>query len=102
LYAFLTLRCGISPEYVLDKMRMYEMRSLLSHYDMKTMEQWEMTRTISFFTAQSQSAKPLDIKSMIPFPWDGKRTESALTDEDKRNLTEMLNDFIDKKNGDKC
>jgi hypothetical protein len=94
------LRCGIDPEYVLDRMKAYEVRSLLSHYDMKTMEQWEMTRTISFFTAQSQSTKPIDIKSILPFPWDKQNTEGALTPEDKKKLTELLNDFINKKNGD--
>ena len=51
------LQCGIDPEYVLDRMDWYEIEALIENLWMRDKTSWEQTRTISYITAQCQSAK---------------------------------------------
>lgn len=64
------IQCGVSPDYVLDSMEMYELSSLLSYIYIQTKEQWEMTRLIAYITAQCNSTKKLKPTDIIKFPWE--------------------------------
>lgn len=68
------MQCGISPDYVLDKMELYEIDALMDNLWRKDKESWEQTRSISYVTAQVQSRKPLDPKDIMTFPWEKEAT----------------------------
>ena len=86
MYSILVLQCGISPDYVLDRMEIYEATALIENLWMKNKEAWEQTRTVSYITAQCQSTKKLDPMEMIPLPWDRKEEKHIDTEEEKELL----------------
>ena len=81
------LQCGIAPDYVLDRMKLYEVEALMDNLWMKDRDAWERTRTVSYITAQCQSTKKLDPKEMMPFSWDKKEEEKHIdTEEEKEEI----------------
>lgn len=92
------LRCGISPDYVLDKMTFYEVSTLLENLWMKEKESWEQTRTVAFVTAQSQSTKKLDMKSMMTFPWEKGVDEYEDTPEEREAVRREMKEMERKMN----
>jgi predicted transcriptional regulator len=51
IYSLLVLEGGLSPEYVLDKMQMYELEALISSLYQKNRESWEQTRLLAYILA---------------------------------------------------
>lgn len=93
MYSILVLQCGISPDYVLDRMEIYEAAALIENLWMKNKEAWEQTRTVSYITAQCQSTKKLDPMEMIPLPWDRKEEKHIDTEEEKELLMKEMKEW---------
>lgn len=56
-------------------------------------EEWERTRMIMYSVFQSQSAKQLKIKEILPFDWDNNETESL-----NKVTRESIEEFKKRKN----
>lgn len=96
----LTLKYGYPPEYVLDKMRMYEVRAVLEYGYLKDQEQWEQTRLTAYITAQSNSTKKLKITDIVKFPWENengkpKATPEVMSDTDLNRLKDKAQWMIE-------
>ena len=48
------------------------MEALMQNKWRKSRENWEQTRIVGYITAQSQSTKKLDPRTIIPLPWDNE------------------------------
>lgn len=83
------LQFGLSPEYVLDNIEMYEINSLMAHSYYRYKESWEQSRLISFLIAQTHSTKKLKLEDIIKFEWEKDTTPDAqkITKEDIERLT---------------
>lgn len=92
------LRCGIAPDYVLDRMTFYEVSTLLENLWMKEKESWEQTRTVAFVTAQSQSTKKLDMKSMMTFPWEKDFENEEISEEERAEILREMKEMEQKMN----
>lgn len=66
------MQCGVQPDYVLDRMKFYEIEALIENIWMKNKESWEQTRVQAYITAQTQSTKKIDMNDMMSFPWEKK------------------------------
>lgn len=66
------MQCGVQPDYVLDRMKFYEIEALIENLWMKNKESWEQTRVQAYITAQTQSTKKIDMNDMMSFPWEKK------------------------------
>lgn len=90
MYCQLVLRLGLNPEYVLDKMTMYEVRAIMRHSHLKEQEQWEQTRLLAYMTAQVNSTKKLKFTDIVKFPWEEeekeKHTEQQMNDAELKRL----------------
>ena len=47
IYSTLVIEGGLDPEYVLDKMQMYELEPLISNLHRKDRNSWEQARMIA-------------------------------------------------------
>lgn len=92
MYSILVLQCGISPEYVLDKMQFYEIQCLMDNLWRKDKEGWEQTRVMGYITAQSQSTKKLDMKELMPFEWDKEKVQEDVppTEDERKAIFEEM------------
>ena len=68
--ATLILKCGISPDYVLDEMPLYLVDLLLSHAYIIDQAAAERMRLMCWMTAQVNSKKPLKPEDIITFSWE--------------------------------
>jgi hypothetical protein len=91
------LQCGIAPDYALDRMEVYEIEALIENLWMKNKESWEQARTISYITAQCQSTKQLDMKSMMPFVWE-KETKQEITQEERDQMWKEMKEMENRLN----
>ena len=93
------IKLHYSPEYVLDKMEMYEVNAALKYQYYAYKEEWEQARLISYLIAQTNSKKRLKIEDIIKFPWDGKEIEQdkVISKEDINRLNKMAQAYIKKK-----
>lgn len=66
------MQCEVQPDYVLDRMKFYEIEALIENIWMKNKESWEQTRVQAYITAQTQSTKKIDMNDMMSFPWEKK------------------------------
>lgn len=61
---------------------------------MRTKENWEQARLISYITAQTQSTKKLKITDIIKFPWEGEQVHNTqVSNEDRQRLIEKAKNF---------
>ena len=51
IYTLLVIEGGLSPDYVLDTMQMYEVEPLINNIHRKNKESWEQTRLLAYITA---------------------------------------------------
>lgn len=86
LYSILTLQLGLNPEYVLDKIEMYEINSLMKYSYYKDKENWEQARLLGYIIAQANSTKKLKIEDIIKFSWDNKNKEKGDTTISKEQI----------------
>ena len=88
------MRCGVAPDYVLDRMTFYEMEALLDNLWMKEKESWEQTRTVAYVTAQCQSTKKLDMQEMMTFPWEKSMdVDSVPTQEEREQIRREMKEM---------
>lgn len=97
------MQLGISPEYVLDRMEMYEVRVLLKNMHLKSKESWEQTRLMSYMTAQTNSTQKMEVKDIMTFPWEKEEAPEETQEERADVLEEMrrIEDIMNKKNNGK-
>ena len=87
------MQCGVQPDYVLDRMKFYEIEALIENLWMKNKESWEQTRVQAYITAQTQSTKKIDMNDIMSFPWEKKEEKVENTPEDiemmRKEMKEM-------------
>lgn len=85
---------GLPPDYVLDRMELYEVPHLVKAIEQKRRPQWEQARMISLVVANAFGAK---IKPKhLPFPWDEEKAETEKVD--VKAMRKKLNELKKKKN----
>lgn len=92
------MQCGVQPDYVLDRMKFYEIEALLENLWMKNKESWEQTRVQAYITAQTQSTKKIDMNDMMSFPWEKKVEKVEDTPEDIEMMRKEMKEMEDKLN----
>lgn len=88
VYTALVIEGGLEPEYVLDKMQMYELESLMTNIHKKHKEGWEQARLIAYVIAQSNSTKKLKPADIIQFVWDNIAGDTSIGSNDIERLRE--------------
>lgn len=94
MYSILVLEAHISPEYVMDKMKLWEIPTLLKHIDLTFKTSWEQTRIVAYIIAQSNSTKTLKASDILKFPWDSKEEIKKSTPEDREELKRKMNETL--------
>ena len=61
---------GIAPDYVLDKMEMYEVNALIKNQYRRHKDDWEQARLIAYLIAQCNSKKRMKLTDIVQFPWE--------------------------------
>ena len=74
----------MAPDYVLDRMQLYEMITLLHYAWRRESGDWERARFMAYVMAQSHSSKKISLKEIMQFPW-----EAEMEDEDDGDTTAM-------------
>lgn len=76
------------PEYVMDKMEMYEMGCLMPFLYLASKESWEQARLMGYISAQTHSTKKMSVSDIVSFPWekDTKSHDTSMSNADKRRL----------------
>ena len=92
------LQCGVQPDYVLDRMKFYEIEALIENLWIKNKETWEQTRVQAYITAQTQSTKKIDMNDMMSFPWEKKVEKVEDTPEDIEMMRKEMKEMEDKLN----
>ena len=102
IYQTLVIQCGISPDYVLDNMQMYEVQPLIQSMHLKYKESWEQSRMISYIMAQVNSTKTLKPTDIIKFAWDeesnSEETNKVMSDGDIKRLRLKAQEYLQKVN----
>lgn len=95
IYFTLVIEGGLDPEYVLDKMRMYELEPLISNLHKKDRNSWEQARMVAYVIAQCNSTKKLKPTDIMQFSWDDDTTgETSISNEDIKRLREKAKQYI--------
>lgn len=92
----LVIEAGLDPEYVLDKMQMYELQPLISNLYLRDKNSWEQARLVAYLIAQVNSTKSLKPTDILKFFWD-EETDSgntSISDEDIERLKRKAKQFI--------
>lgn len=93
------MRFRLNPEYVLDKIKFYEINALFKYSFYKCQDEWEQTRMLGFINAKCAGNKDLTLQKLITFPWEGdeniiRKTEITKTDMEEfdrlKNLSEIM------------
>ena len=92
------MQCGVQPDYVLDRMKFYEIEALIENLWMKNKESWEQTRVQAYITAQTQSTKKIDMNDMMSFPWEKKVEKVEDTPEDIEMVRKEMKEMESKLN----
>jgi hypothetical protein len=78
---------GLDPEYVLDKMRMYEAEILIDGIWKKKRQEWEQARLIAWVTLRCNTKSKVGLSEFLPFEWDKEKNEApVVTEEDRMRL----------------
>lgn len=77
MYAILVIQLNYSPEYVLDKMELYEAQVALKYGYYASKDTWEANRLVAYIIAQVNSKKRLKIEDIIKFPWENEDIEKV-------------------------
>lgn len=92
IYSALVIEGGLAPEYVLDKMQMYELEPLISNLHKKDRNSWEQSRMIAYVIAQCNSTKKLKPTDIMQFTWD-TTGETSISNEDIKRLKEKAKQY---------
>jgi hypothetical protein len=94
IYSALVIEGGLDPEYVLDKMQMYELEPLISNLHRKDRNSWEQARMIAYVIAQCNSTKKLKPTDIMQFTWDSDTIgETSISNEDIKRLKEKAKQY---------
>ena len=75
--------------YFLDEMIPYELNDVCGMVEYKNREAWEMLRAHACISI-APHCKKLDIKEVLPFPWDEKEEkDTSISNEDIKHLREL-------------
>lgn len=101
MIAILTLSMKFPPDYVLDRMEMYEVRNVFKYQYYSIKENWEQARLITYMIAQANSSKSLKIQDIVTFPWENENNDSnnidtnnEITEQDIKRLKEKAQQFL--------
>lgn len=94
IYAALVIEGGLQPDYVLDKMQMYELEPLLTNLHKRNKESWEQTRQITYVIAQTNSSKKLKPTDIMKFVWDDEDSDTSISNEDIKRLKDKAKQYI--------
>lgn len=94
IYSALVIEGGLDPEYVLDKMQMYELEPLISNLHRKDRNSWEQVRMVAYVIAQCNSTKKLKPTDIMQFTWDSDTIgETSISNEDIKRLKEKAKQY---------
>lgn len=81
---------GLPPDYVLDRMAMYEVNGLLEYRHLKDKNDWDRMRWMGTLYANYHSKHRIYAEDLITFPWEKgeNRMREALTQEEKEKMDE--------------
>lgn len=80
---------NINPSYVLDDMEFYEIASLMRYRYLKSKENWEQARLISYIIAQVNSKKTLKLQDILKFGWEVENESTKITNEEINDLSKQ-------------
>lgn len=78
----IVVKCGVAPDYFLDRMTWYELGLLLDQLEYSNRDSWEQTRLTIWAVLQSQSTKKIKPIDILPFHWDKKSNTQEVTREE--------------------
>lgn len=96
MYAILVIQLNYSPEYVLDKMELYEAQVALKYGYYASKDTWEANRLVAYIIAQVNSKKRLKIEDIIKFPWENEDIEKVqpTSKEDLERLRKKAENYL--------
>lgn len=82
------IQLGYDPEYVLDKMKLYEANVALKYSYLKHKDAWEQARLVAYMEAATHSTKSMKMSDLMEFSWekDERPETKPLTEADRRRL----------------
>lgn len=83
----MVLQFGLSPDYVLNGIEQYEIKSLMEYGYYRHKVEWEQTRLISYLIAQTNSKKKLKLQDIIKFEWEKETESTTITNEEIADLS---------------
>lgn len=92
----LTLRMKLPPKYVLDEMKMYEVRALMDYEYYSRNDTWEQARLIAYMVAQVNSKRRLKFSDITQFYWEDKEEEkdTSISREEIERLRKKAETYI--------
>lgn len=88
---------GLPPEYVLDKMQLYEASAMLEYRHLKSKDNWEQTRWFGTLYANYHSKHRISADELISFPWEKENglphVGKSLTREEKEEMNKYADNM---------
>ena len=81
----------------MDKMKSYEIRTILESRQYRFRDEWERFRTTAYIIAKANSTQDLSLEDIKKFPWDKKTVGETNLDELER-LRKKAQDRINQYN----
>lgn len=80
LAGFLIVRCGMSPEYVYDRMQYYEIEDYMRAYEAQQKDMYERERLWTYIgiSPHIDSKKIKSPEDILKFPWENAEKKSEL------------------------
>lgn len=95
LYSILVLDMGIAPDYVLDRMEIYEINALFENRYLRQRESWEQARMLSFVIAKSLGSKINGVRDIFSLPWDEEtKRETIEADYSQLDRLKAMSQYI--------
>ncbi len=88
---------GFDPLYFMDKMKSYEIRTILESRQYRFRDEWDRFRTTSYIIAQANSTEKISPEDIISFPWD-KKTIVETSEDDLERLRKKAQERINQYN----
>lgn len=102
----LVFQGGLDPEYVLDRMTLFELHILVARLYMAHKDSWEQTRETAFISAKIMGGtKAKDPVKFMPLPWDSQDkkilgdSDSKVTSEDINRLKQKAKNYLNNGTG---
>lgn len=93
LYAILTLRLHYPPEYVLDRMELYEVKAVMDYDYLAYKDSWEQSRLVAYMIAQTNSTKQLKLTDILKFHWEKDEAITSISNEDVARLRDKAKQY---------